>query len=88
MATTALELWLACSEQQNVIVFKLKLGRVSPIHQRSGTHVNLDRTGVGEWVDMSTLSNVFRGGEVMFSMPCRGSVQSVEPMSFVNIQEC
>jgi hypothetical protein len=50
--------------------------------------VNLDRAGVGEWVDVSALSEVFRGGEVMFLMPYRGSVQSVEPMSYVNIQGC
>jgi hypothetical protein len=30
--------------------------------------------GVEEWVDMSACSEVFRGGEVMFSMPYRGSV--------------
>jgi hypothetical protein len=76
------------SEQPNAVAFKLKLGRVSPIHQRSGTHANLDRTGVGEWVDISTLSNVFRGGEVMFSMPYRGGVQSVELTSYINIQRC
>jgi hypothetical protein len=43
---------------------------------------------MGEWVDVSALSKVFCDGEVMFSMPCRGSVQSVETTSFVNIQEC
>jgi hypothetical protein len=50
--------------------------------------MNLDGAGVGEWVDVSALSEVFRGGEVMFSMPWRGSCQSVEPTSFVNIHEC
>jgi hypothetical protein len=43
---------------------------------------------VGEWVDVSAFSEVFCGGEVMFLMPYRGSIQSVEPTSFVNIQEC
>jgi hypothetical protein len=43
---------------------------------------------VGEWVDVCALSEVFRGGEVMFSMPYHGSVQSVEPTSYVNIQGC
>jgi hypothetical protein len=47
--------------------------------------VNLDTTGVEEWVDVSALSEVFRGGETMFSMPYRGSVQSVGPTSYVNI---
>ena len=44
--------------------------------------------GVGEWVDVSALSEVFHGGEVMFLMPYCGSVQSVEPTSYVNIQGC
>jgi hypothetical protein len=70
-----------------VVAFKLKLGRVSLTHQRSGTRVNLDGAGVGEWVDVSALSEVFRDGEVIFSMLYRCSVQSVEPTSFVNIQK-
>jgi hypothetical protein len=77
-----------CSEQQNAVAFKLKLGRVPLIHQRSGTRVNLDGEGVGEWVDVSALLEVFHGGEVMFLMPYCGSVQSVEPTSYVNIQGC
>jgi hypothetical protein len=66
----------------------LKLGQVSLIHQRLGTHVNLDGARVGKWVDVSALSDVFCGGELMFSMPYRGRVQSVEPTSYVNIQGC
>jgi hypothetical protein len=50
--------------------------------------VNLDRMGVEEWVDMSARSEMFHSGEVMFSMPYRSSVQSVEPTSYVNIQGC
>jgi hypothetical protein len=71
-----------------VVAFKLKLWRVSLIHQRWGTRVNLDGEGVGEWVDVSALSDMFCGGEVMFSMPGHGSVQSVEPTCYVNIQGC
>jgi hypothetical protein len=37
---------------------------------------------------VSALLEVFHGGEVMFSMPYCGSVQSIEPTSLVNIQEC
>jgi hypothetical protein len=50
--------------------------------------VNLDRMGVEEWVDVSARSEMFHSGEVMFSMPYRGSVQSVELTSYVNIQGC
>jgi hypothetical protein len=50
--------------------------------------VNLDGAVVGECVDVSTLSDVFYGGEVMFSMPDCGSVQLVEPTSYVNLQGC
>ena len=71
-----------------MIVFKLKLGRVSLIHQRSGTCVNLEGAGVGEWVEVSALLDVFCGGEVMFSMPYHGNVQSVGPTSYINIQGC
>jgi hypothetical protein len=71
-----------------VVAFKLNLGRVSLIHHMSDTRVNLDRMGVREWVDVGALSEVFRGCEVMFSMPYHGSVQSVEPTSYVNIQGC
>jgi hypothetical protein len=48
--------------------------------------VNLNGTGVEEWVDMSARSEVFRGGEMMFTMPYHGSAQSVGPKSNVNIQ--
>jgi hypothetical protein len=34
---------------------------------------------------VSARSEVFRRGEMMFLMPYRGSVQSVGPMSYVNI---
>jgi hypothetical protein len=71
-----------------MVEFKLELGRVSLIHQRSGTRVNLNGAGVGKWVDGSTLSYVFCGGEVMFSMLYRGNIQSVGPTSYVNIQGC
>jgi hypothetical protein len=47
--------------------------------------VNLDKMGVEEWVDVSALSDVFCSGEMMFSMPYRGSVPSVGPMSYVNV---
>jgi hypothetical protein len=50
--------------------------------------MNLDRTGVEEWVDMSARSKVFHGGEVMFSMPKCGSAQSVGLTSKVNSQGC
>jgi hypothetical protein len=50
--------------------------------------VNLDITGVEEWVDVSARSEVFRGDEMMFSMPYRGSAPSVGPTSNVNIQGC
>ena len=59
-----------------MVAFKLKLGRVSLTRQRLGTTVNLDGAGVGEWVDVSAVSEVFRVGEV-FLMPCHGSAQSV-----------
>jgi hypothetical protein len=47
--------------------------------------MNLDRTGVEEWVDVSALSEVFRGDEMMFLMPYRGSIQSVGLTSYVNV---
>jgi hypothetical protein len=75
-----------CSKQKKVVAFKLKLGQVLLTHQRSGTRVNLDGASVGEWFDVSALSEVFHGGEVMFSMPCLGSVQSVETISFVSFK--
>jgi hypothetical protein len=50
--------------------------------------VNLDGAGVGKWVDGSALSDVFYDGEVMFSMPYHGIIQSVGPTSYVNIQGC
>ena len=50
--------------------------------------MNLDRTGVEEWVDVSVRSEVFHDGEMMFSMPKRGSAQSIGPMSNVNSQGC
>jgi hypothetical protein len=71
-----------------VVAFKLKLGRVPLIHERSGTRINLDGAWVRKWVDVSALSNAFCGGEAMFSMPYRGSIQSVGPTSYVNIQGC
>jgi hypothetical protein len=86
--TAALGLRWACSEQPNAVALKLKLGWVSPIHQRSGTRMNLDRTGVEEWVNVSARSEVFRGGEVMFLMPKRDSAQLVGPTSKVNSQGC
>jgi hypothetical protein len=88
MATVTLELRWARSEQPNTVVFKLELGRVSLIHQRVGTCVNLNGAGMGKWVDGSALSDVFYGGEVRFSMPYRGKIQSVGPTSYVNIQRC
>jgi hypothetical protein len=71
-----------------MVVFKLKLGRVSLIHQRAGTRVNLNGASMGKWVDGSALSNVFYNGEVRFLMSCRGNIQSVGPTSYVNIQGC
>jgi hypothetical protein len=52
------------------------------------THTSLVRAGVEEWVDVSVLSEVFRGNEMMFSIPEHGSAQSVGPMSNTNIQGC
>jgi hypothetical protein len=88
MATTTLELQWARSEQPNAVVFKLELGRVSLIHQRAGTHVNLNEAGMGKWFDGSALANVFCGGELRFSMPYRGNIQLDGPTSYVNIQGC
>jgi hypothetical protein len=45
----------------------------------------LDKTGVEEWVNVSVRSEVFSGGEMMFSMPYRGGVQSVGPTSYDNV---
>jgi hypothetical protein len=50
--------------------------------------VNSDGARLGKWVNVSALSVVFYGGEVLFSMPYHGIVQSVEPTSYVNIQGC
>jgi hypothetical protein len=58
------------------------------ILQRPGTCTNLDRTGMEEWVDVSVLSEAFRGGEMMFSMPERSSAQSVGPMRNIKGQGC
>jgi hypothetical protein len=43
---------------------------------------------VEEWVDVSVRSEVFRGDEMMFLMPKRGSAQSVGPMSNIKSQGC
>jgi hypothetical protein len=88
MASAMLVLRWACFEQPNTVEFKLELGQVSLIHQRLGTHVNLNGAGVGKWVDGSALSDVFCGAEVMFSMLYRGNIQSVGLTSYVNIQGC
>jgi hypothetical protein len=69
-------------------VFKLELGRVSLVHQMTGTRMNLNGAGMGKWVDGSALSDVFYGDEVRFSMPYRDNIQSVGPTSYVNIQGC
>jgi hypothetical protein len=69
-------------------VFKLELGRVSLIHQRAGTCVNLNGAGMGKWVNGSALVDVFCGHEVRFSMPYRGNIQLAGPTSYVNIQGC
>jgi hypothetical protein len=37
-------------EQQNMIAFQLRVGRVSLTHQRCGTRADLDGASVGEWV--------------------------------------
>jgi hypothetical protein len=50
--------------------------------------VNLDRTVVEEWVDVSARSEVFRGDEMMFLLPYRGSAPSVGPTSNINIKGC
>jgi hypothetical protein len=50
--------------------------------------MNLNGAGMGKWVNRSVLSDVFCCGEVRFSMPYHGNIQSVGPISYVNIQGC
>jgi hypothetical protein len=62
--------------------------RVACLLSSQHTHTSLVRAGVEEWVDVSVLLEVFRGSEMMFSIPEHDSAQSVGPMSNTNIQGC
>jgi hypothetical protein len=50
--------------------------------------MNLNGAGMRKWVDGSVLSDMFCCGEVRFLMPYSSNIQSVGPISYVNIQGC